>query len=132
MSSASPLTVVQEAYAAFGTGDLPKILSLLAPGCAWEFIGPSSIPYCGKRTSPEAIQAFFMQVAESDDLHAFEPREFLPGGDHVTVLGWERMTPKPRGRMFETEWVHVFTVQNGKITRFKGLYDTAASVAARA
>ena len=132
MSTPTPLAVVQETYAAFGAGDLPKILSLLAPDCEWEFVGPSAIPYCGKRTSQDSIQAFFGQVAESDDLHAFEPRELLPSGDHVTVLGWESITPKPRGKTFETEWIHVFTVKNGKITRFKGLYDSATSLAARA
>ena len=39
---------------------------------------------------------------------------------------------RPRGKVFETEWVHVFTVRGGRITRFFGIYDTEASAAARA
>jgi ketosteroid isomerase-like protein len=34
--------------------------------------------------------------------------------------------------VFETEWVHEFTVRGGKIVRFWGIYDTKASAAARA
>jgi limonene-1,2-epoxide hydrolase len=31
-----------------------------------------------------------------------------------------------RTSLFETEWVHVFTVKSGKITRWRGFFDTAA------
>ena len=74
---------------------------------------------------------FFAKVAELDHLHEFEPREFIAAGDHVTVLGWERTTPKPTGKEFTTEWVHVWTVTDGKIRRFKGFLDTATALAAR-
>jgi uncharacterized protein len=132
MSAKTPLEVVQAAYAAFGTGDAPAILAMIAEPCDWQFIGPAAqLAYCGPRRTHAEIMQFFAQVGTIDDLHAFEPREFVAQGDNVAVLGWERMTPKPRGTTFETEWMHLFTVKNGKITRFRGLYDTATSVAAR-
>src|SRR4029453_146803 len=74
---------------------------------------------------------WFGHVAELDDIQAFEPREFLAGPDHVTVLGWERTHALPVGGVYETDWGHVFNVRNGKVTRFVGMYDTAASAAAR-
>jgi hypothetical protein len=49
----------------------------------------------------------------------------------VTVLGWERTAARPSGKGFESEWVHVFTVRAGRITRFWGMYDNEASAAAR-
>ncbi|HEY1216004.1 MAG TPA: nuclear transport factor 2 family protein [Bryobacteraceae bacterium] len=58
--------------------------------------------------------------------HEFEPREFIEAGDHVTVLGWEKSTALDTGKTFESEWVHVFTVQGGKITRWRGFFNTAA------
>jgi ketosteroid isomerase-like protein len=69
---------------------------------------------------------------EVEDIQVFEPREFLTAGENVTVLGWERTQAKFGGRLFETEWVHVFTVREGRIVRFWGMYDTEASAAARA
>jgi ketosteroid isomerase-like protein len=73
----------------------------------------------------------FASIPEVDDIQGFEPREFIEGGEHVTVLGWERTAARPGGKVFETEWVHVFTVRGGKIVRFWGIYDTEASAAAR-
>ena len=63
---------------------------------------------------------------------AFEPREFINGGENVTVLGWERTRARPSGKIFETEWAHVFTVRAGRVIRFWAMYDTEASAAARA
>ena len=50
----------------------------------------------------------------------------------MTVLGWERTAARPSGKVFESEWVHVFSVRDGRITRFWGMYDNEASAAARA
>lgn len=127
----NPVEIVQQIYVAFGAGDLPKIMSLLSDRCEWEFVGPASIVYCGRRRGHEQIQQFFAGVAAVDDTLAFEPREIIAGGNHVTVLGRERIKTKPAARTFETDWVHVFTIEAGKVVRFKGMYDTAASVAAR-
>jgi ketosteroid isomerase-like protein len=40
----TPLTLVQTAYAAFGRGDIPGLLSVLAPDVRWEFTGDSQAP----------------------------------------------------------------------------------------
>lgn len=55
----------------------------------------------------------------------------MPAGDKVAVLGWERTRARSSGKVFETEWVHVFTTLDGRIARFWGIYDTEASAAAR-
>jgi uncharacterized protein len=67
-----------------------------------------------------------------EDLLVFEPREFISAGDKVTVLGWERSQGRPGGKVFESEWVHLFTIRDGRVVRFWGMYDTQASAEARA
>jgi ketosteroid isomerase-like protein len=42
------------------------------------------------------------------------------------VLGWEDSVAKDTGKAFKTEWAHVFTVTDGKVTRWRGFFDTAA------
>jgi hypothetical protein len=42
------------------------------------------------------------------------------------ALGWEKTTAVDTQKLFETEWVHVFTVKSGKITRWRGFFNTAA------
>jgi ketosteroid isomerase-like protein len=126
----TPLEVVEHGYAAFGRGDLPALLSLLAEDVEWRLTADAQTPYGGKHLGKAAVQRWFQVLAESDEIQQFEPREFLEGSSHVTVLGWERSRPLPNGVPFESEWVHVFTVADGKITRFVGTLDTAARAAA--
>ena len=117
---------------AFGRGDVPAILALVAVQVEWKFCGPRNRPFTGTFRTREEIGRWFASIPTVDDIQAFEPREFIPGGEHVTVLGWERTAARPSGKVFENEWVHVFTVRDGRITRFWGMYDNEASAAARA
>lgn len=121
--------VVQRVYEAFGRRDIPGLLELVADRVDWECVGPSSVAYTGRRRTRDEVAKFFADIPKSDDIHVFEPREYLEAGDHVTVLGWERSTALDTGKPFETEWVHVFTVKDGKVTRWRGLFDTASRYA---
>lgn len=118
--------VVQQVYEAFGRQDVPAILNLIAEDVDWEFVGPASLAYAGKRRNRKEVTDFFAAIPRADEIHAFEPREFIAAGEHVTVLGWESSTALDTGTKFQSEWVHVFTVKKGKITRWRGFFDTAA------
>ena len=126
------LETVQTAYAAFGRGDVPTIVSMLSEKFEWKFIGAKGLAYTGSFNTAEQVGNWFADVARLDDITHFEPREFISGeAGHVTVLGWERTRAQPGGKVFECEWAHVFTVTEGRISRFWGIYDTQASAAAR-
>ena len=84
-----------------------------------------------RQAQGERVVAVPGVLAESDDIHQFEPRKFLEGPGHVTVIGWERTCLRPGGVPFESDWVHVFNVEGDRITRFIGTLDTAARGAAR-
>ncbi len=124
MSTAT--NIIQQAYEAFGRGDIPAILELVADEVDWKFVGSPGLPYAGERRNRQEVGNFFAEVQGADDIHHFEPREFIEAGEHVTVLGWESCTGRDTARKFESEWVHVFTVKNGKVTRWRGFYNTAA------
>jgi len=49
----------------------------------------------------------------------------------VTVLGWERTADARTGRVFECEWVHVWSLRQGKVARFFGIFDSEAAAATR-
>jgi len=72
------------------------------------------------------VADFFAGVQKFDDIHSFEPREFIEAGEHVAVLGWESVTARDTGKKFESEWVHVFIVKSGKVTRWRGFFNTVA------
>lgn len=122
----TPIEIAQRIYAAFGSGNIPAMIACVADQVDWEFVGPHTLPYAGRRRSPAEVAAFFGAIPQADQIHQFEPREFIEGGEHVTVLGWEQTTALETGKEFSTEWVHVFTVKNDKVTRWRGFYNTAA------
>ena len=126
-----PLSIVQAGYAAFGRGDVPAILDLITEDVRWQFIGSSKVPYTATLKGRGQVGEWFGSVFQADDIQAFEPRQFLAGPDHVTVIGWERTVAKPSGKAFECEWIHVWRVRDGKVSSFFGMVDTEASAAAR-
>lgn len=67
-----------------------------------------------------------------DGIQAFEPRRMLAGLDHVTVIGWERTHALPAGGTWETNWIHVWQLREGRLSSFFGMFDTAAAAKARA
>lgn len=127
----SPTQTVQSLYAAFGRGDLAALLDLLTDDVQWEHKGSTGDAYMRTAHGRADVARWFGEVAELDEVQAFEPREFLAGADHVTVLGWERTRALPAGGVFECDWVHVFTLRDGRVCRFVGQFDTAAVLAAR-
>ena len=130
MSERTNTAVVQQAYAAFGRGDIPALLSLLTDDVEWSLPGPSVIPWTGTRRGHEGVTEFFSMLGETLEFERFEPREFVAQGDTVVVLGYERCTVKPTGRAFEQEWAHVYTLRDGKISKGRFIEDTAALVVA--
>ena len=121
---------VQRCYAAVGRGDIPAVLDLMTDDVAWTLQGPPAIPFAGTRRGKAGVTEFFSLVGGTLEFHQFEPREFVAQSDTVVAIGYEHSVAIPTGRTLRQEWVHVYTVRDGKIATFRGFEDTAALVAA--
>jgi ketosteroid isomerase-like protein len=127
----TPTAVVQRCYEAFARRDMDALLALMTDDIDWRFnASQRDIPYGGHYTGKAEVARWFGLLAENDEMQQFEPREFLEGPGHVTVLGWGRMRPLPNGRPFDSDWVHVFSVRGDKVSRWIGAADTASRGAA--
>ena len=76
------------------------------------------------------IADFFKVLGESLETLQFELRDFIAQGNKVVVIGYERGRAKPTGRLYEIEFVHLWSVRDGKISEFWVYTDTAALVEA--
>ncbi len=125
MSNAN-VTLVQSLYAAFQIGRIDTIIAALATDVDWQTVGrDKDFPTFGLRRGKAAVEDFFKQVAENEEFSEFAPREFFGADDRVFALGSYVGKVKKTGRPFASEWVHVFTIKNGKVTRFREHTDTA-------
>ncbi len=125
-SDSVSLAVVQMLYEAFGRGDLPTILNHLAEDVTWIYLGPAEIPFGGTRHGKEQVAQFFAAIAGSLEVQDFGIDRFVVQGDMVVALGHEQMRVKATGRTYKTDWVHVFTLRDGKVVEFREFADSAA------
>jgi uncharacterized protein len=131
MGEADNIKVVQEAYAAFGRGDVQAILDRLDDSVAWTAVygAGSNVPMSGERRGKAAVAEFFELVATHVNFAHFEPKEFVATGDQVVALG--HYTAKTSAnKEFDSDFAMVFTMRNGKVTKFQEFLNTAALNAA--
>ena len=85
----SPTTLAQEAYAAFGRGDVETIVSMCADDVIWKQIGPDGLATGGTFQGKAAVGQWFANLGAMDDVRQFEPRQFFEGRD--IALRWDRI-----------------------------------------
>jgi len=124
MSDQQNLDVVRRAYECFGKGDIQGVLNQLAENVAWETPGAPSVPYAGRFQGRGQVAKFFEGLGKTAQFTTFEPRQFVAQGDVVVALGHYAGKGLVTGRAFATDWAMVFTVQNGKVTKFHEYFDT--------
>ena len=128
MSEQQNVEVVQQAYAAFGRGDLEGILALLDPQVAWRTPGPPDLPTAGLRHGVNAVREFFGKLLDTFEITNFAPTDFLAQGDKAVVLGTSLERVKATGNAIPFRWVHIFTIRNGRIVAFEEPADVSALV----
>jgi uncharacterized protein len=129
MSEQQNVQLVRQAYDAFGRANIAGVLRTLSENVDWFIPGPEAIiRFAGRR--PQQVAESFSLLAETQTAELFEPREFIADQDKVDVLGTQRWRVKSTGRIYEDDWVHVFTIENGRIVKFEEYHDTATEAAA--
>ena len=122
---------MQDAYAAFGRGDVQGILDRLDDGIVWKGVygARPHVPTSGERRGKAQVGEFFKQVAQTVNFSRFEPEEFIAAGDKVVALGHYTATTSI-GKKFNSDFAMVFTVRNGRVVEFQEFTYSAALNAA--
>ena len=130
MSNAN-VKFVQDLYAAFKRRDLQTVLDGLAPEVSWGMVGRAEdVPMAGLRHGKAGAADFFRIMAETVEMTSFEPREFLAAEDKVFISGHWSWIMRNNGRSGENDWLHVFTIRDGKVVSWRGHNDTGLLAAA--
>lgn len=127
MNEEANTRVVREGYEKFGSSDVPGLLTLFHDDISWTTPKVENASFSGKRKGLEAVGEFFAQLNDAEEFSRFEPTEFIAQGDKVVVLGSSTSNVKSTGRNLDLEWVHVFTLREGKVAGFQEYFDSAAA-----
>ena len=130
MSEQQNQRIVQQVYESFQTGNIAAVLDALAEDVEWRTPHVEGAPYTAECNGRQEVAQFFASLDEAEEVQQFEPTEYIAQGDKVVALGKYAGKVKATGRGFQVEWVHIHTLQDGKIVKFKEIYDTAGAASA--
>jgi uncharacterized protein len=128
----SNLEAVRRSYEAFARGDMEQVVADMHPDIEWH--QAQGLPHGGLyRGLDEVRRAIFDPLVEEWwDEFAADPDELLDAGDEIVVLGRYRGRAKRTGKLLDVPFVHVWTFDGGKVTRFRQFLDTAGWIEALA
>lgn len=121
---ASSSETIRSIYTSFARGDIPAVLSALAPDVKWT--EAEGFPYGGTYSGPEAIlRNVFVKFGTEWDGFAAVPHEFVVDGESVVALGEYSGKYKTTGKRILVPFAHVWKLQHGKVITFRQHTDTA-------
>jgi ketosteroid isomerase-like protein len=121
--------IIRSVYTAFATGDVPGVVGAFDADIRWT--EAEGFPYGGTYVGPDAVVTnVFARLGSEWEGFAAVPHAFVAEGDTVVALGDYSGTYKATGKTFSAPFAHVWTLSEGKITRFQQYTDTALVQAA--
>ena len=112
-------------YAAFAVGDVPKVLGSMSEDIEWweaegnpwnpgrAFVGPQQV-----------MDGVFARIGAEIEGFEVVPDRFLADGDQVVMIGRYRGKGIPTGKLLDAQALHIWTIRDGKVTRFQQFVDT--------
>jgi ketosteroid isomerase-like protein len=116
------LELVQSGYDAFAQGDVPKVLELLSVRVSWEV--SSVLPEGGSWRGRDGVAEFFEQLGSLWADLALDVEGWIDDGQNVIAVGRAAGLLRAQGNAAAGyEFVHLFTVSEGEIARFRAWAD---------
>src|SRR5262249_42869224 len=121
------LEKVQDIYDAYERRDLVSVFQLLSKDV--EFLQSTELPWGGHYTGHDGARQFMAALREHvDSLVVLE--RLIDAGDHVVAVGRTVGKACATKLEFDVPVVHVWTLQDGQVSRFEAYIDNATMLAA--
>ena len=119
----TPPEIISSFYDKLKFGDAPGALRLMASDIEWITMWHYQVIGRG----PERVAEGLLKPLMAEwSRFALTPSEFIANGDDVVSLGEFTGVHGVTGKAARARYAHVWTVKDGKITRFRQYIDTLA------
>ena len=125
MSTEENVQTVKDFFAAMGSGDQHRLLSLAVDDIEWIIPG-EDWPLAGTHRGHAGLAEVLQKASDEVEMTYPEPPEFAAQGDRVLVVGVATGRIKATNKPFKDNWVFDITVRNGKVTKIREYIDTQA------
>lgn len=102
----------------------------LAEGAEWFVPGPDILPFAGTWRGSEGLWELERVLHKAVRFDKVDVTKYLVSGNDVAALFFVEACARGTGRAFRTEVLRLYTLEEGRITRIRSAYDTAAVVEA--
>jgi ketosteroid isomerase-like protein len=106
---------------------MKAVLEHLSPDVVWSEPDNPFNPAAGAHHGHSGFLEWARIGHEAEDIEFLEPRLFLTSDDAVAVVGHMRCRAKRTGRTYESDFVHLVSFRDGKITAVQEFFDTHAA-----
>jgi ketosteroid isomerase-like protein len=117
---------IKEIYAAFGRGEIERILSNATDDVSWEFEAPSTLSWSGIRKGRKEAAGFFAGIAAEHENPVLNMTDFFSTQDAVAAFGRYDATVRATGIRVSTPVAHYFKFRDGKISRYINIINSGA------
>lgn len=126
------VSAVRRSYDAFSRGDMDAVVADMDDEIEWQ--QAQGLPHGGTYRGLDEVRRHVFDPLDRDWWSEFaaEPEELLDAGDEVVVLGRYRGVAKSTGRRLDVPFVHVWSLRDGRVWRFRQFLDTRGWVEALA
>ena len=130
MNEQDNVAALRKMYADFGAGDILGVLNVMAEDVVWKQVREGPKPFAGTICGRDQFDAWFVQMEAISDIEAFDPREFIAQGNKVVVIGHYVLRARATGKLWESDWAHIWTFSGRQVIEGQVLEDTLARAAA--
>ena len=126
-TTATNLATVERLYDAFARQDLATVLAAVHPDIA--YVNDVPLPWGGTYHGPAGMAEFFGKLFGALDVRIVS-EELVVSGDKVMQIGRSQGTVRANGAEFDAREVHIWSFEDGLVTRFEVLLDVPLMQAA--
>jgi len=118
--------IVQNAFVSFLAGDIASVMEFVDDSVVWKGTTGAhpDVPMAGVRHGRAAVAEFFQQVGAHIVFSGFEPETFVAQHDRVVVIG-HYSGKTSVGGSFDSDFVMIFRLRDGRIIEFQEFLDVA-------
>jgi uncharacterized protein len=126
----SAVPIAARSYEAFARGDMDAVLADMHPDIEWH--QAQGLAHGGTYRGIDEVRREVFDPLDRDwwDEFVVTPEQFLDAGADVVVLGRYRGVARGTAKSLDVPFVHVWTFEDGLVTRFRQFLDTAGWVEA--
>jgi ketosteroid isomerase-like protein len=120
----SNVDIVKGVYAAFGAGDVPKVLASMDPQIQWTQTAGYKLG--GVHRSPQAVlENVFAKIPVEFASFSVDVERLVDAGNVIAMQGHYVAKGKATGKSVRAAVAHVIELSGGKIVRFDQYVDSA-------